>query len=204
MKTFPKSSDSSIRANLRAWFDMANSQDRAQGRAWYNEAHDFAHLIADQTGVEPLTAAGVISALSPSNKWERNKIDALHLCQAWSTGRDPESVRCCTYGANKAKAWRILGGEQDAFSGSPKTFAFAQTVGNRADNCVVIDRWHARACLTRSKRRKVVQESLTPAQYNRVEALTVDEARKVDVLPYVYQATVWVTIKRFWEGGKNV
>jgi len=204
MKTFTKTKDSAIRENLRAWFDMATPQDRAHGLAWYDEAHYFAQLIATETGVEPLTAAGVISALSPANKWERNKLDAMSLCKEWSTGGAPENVRCCTYGANKAKAWRIIEGEQDAFSGSPKTFAFAQTVGLRSENCVVIDRWHARACLTRSKRRKVVQESLTPAQYNRVEALTIDEARKVCVLPYVYQATVWVTIKRFWEGGINV
>ena len=202
MKTFTKAKDKAIRANLRAWRDLAQPCDIASGIAWYDEAHDVASEIELETGVSVWTAAAVLAALSPSNKWERNILDAQNLCEAWSTGRAPSDVRCCTYNANKDKAWRILEGESSVLDKSPKVWAFAETIKLRnAAACVVIDRWHARACLTRSKRRKVVQESLTLPQYDRVERLTIEEAMKANEAPCVYQAIIWCTIKRNWEGG---
>lgn len=202
MKTFTKAKNKEIRANLRAWRSLASPQDVAAGSTWYNEAHDVAADIEHETGVSVWTAAAVLAALSPSNKWERNILDARNLCEAWSTGRSPASVRCCTYNANKEKAWRILEGDPGVLDNSPKVWAFANTITlrNKAA-CVVIDRWHARACLTRSKRRKIVQESLTSLQYDRVERLTIEEAMKANEAPCVYQAIIWCTIKRQWEGG---
>jgi len=58
-----------------------------------------------------------------------------------------------------------------------------------------------RACLTSSTKRKANVEGLTKPQYNRVERLTISEADKLHEAPSVYQATLWVTIKRHWEGG---
>ena len=199
MNTFTKCSDSSIRANLRAWRSRADSQDIKEGLSWYRDAHEFTKEVSEETGVDQLTAAGVLSALSPANKWERNKFDAMNLCKAWSLGKSPDSVRCCTYNANKRKAWAILEGDKEAFERSPKTWAFAHTIATRSENCVVIDRWHARACLSRSKRRKEVQEALTAKQYDRIERLTIEEAGKQGEVPYVFQAIIWVTIKRSWE-----
>ena len=200
MPTFTTVTDSQIRKNLRKWLALATDSDLRDGLMWYNEAHTFCQQVSIETGVDAMTAAGVLSALSPNNKWERNKIDALALCRAWSTGGTAEGVRVCTYNANKAKAWRILEGDREAFTaGSPKTCAFAQTVGNLSEDSVVIDRWHCRACLTSAKSRKTTQESPTAAQYNRIEAITIQEAEKAGVVPYALQAIIWVTIKRIWE-----
>lgn len=200
MKTFTKTKDSEIRANLRTWRSLASPKEVSAGSTWYDEANSIASNIERNSGVSVFNAAAVLAALSPSNKWERNILDAQNLCEAWSTGRSADSVRCCTYNANKAKAWRILEGDQGVLDKSPKVWAFANTITwrNKA-SCVVIDRWHARACLTRSKRRKVVQENLTLPQYNRVERLTIEEAMKANEAPCVYQAIIWCTIKNNWE-----
>jgi len=53
---------------------------------WYEEAMQFADYISITFNISKVVAAGVISALSPNNKWERNKIDAFNLIQAYVDG----------------------------------------------------------------------------------------------------------------------
>ena len=86
-----------------------------------------------------------------------------------------------------------------------KTWSFAKTI-ERKDRaqCVVIDRWHLRACLTRSKtRRDQLGESVGIPQYERIERLTMNEASRLGEAPCVYQAIIWCTIKNNWEGGSK-
>jgi len=45
VKTFTKTKDQAIRANLRAWRDLASQEDVTAGISWYNEAHDIAATI---------------------------------------------------------------------------------------------------------------------------------------------------------------
>ena len=49
------------------------------GTVWYSEAQQFARLMAQTYTVTGEVAAGVISALSPNNKWERNKYDTIQV-----------------------------------------------------------------------------------------------------------------------------
>ena len=49
---------------------------------------------------------GVVSALSPNNKWDRNIIDAENLIRAYCLGYDYPSV--CTFNGQKDKAITIL------------------------------------------------------------------------------------------------
>ena len=195
--------DSLIRKNLRTWRNRATTKDARSGGAWYDEANSHAQLIAQEVGCDVWTASAVISALSPMNDWERNKLDAMSLAQTHHDGGKPSDVRVCTFNTNKAKAWDLLEGNSIALDdGSPKTWAFAKSIElTRLARCVVIDRWHMRACLTSSVKRKAVVEGLSRPQYDRVERLTISEADKLHEAPSVYQATLWVTIKRHWEGG---
>ena len=196
-------SDSAIRKNLRTWRDRATSKEARLGGEWYEDAHTHAQLIADKVGCDVWTAAAVISALSPMNDWKRNKLDALNVALVHHEGGKPSDVRVCTFHNNKHKAWELLEGNSKALDdGSPKTWAFAKSIElTRLARCIVVDRWHMRACLTSSKTRKMIVEGLTVPQYNRVERLTISEADKLHEAPSVYQATLWLTIKRHWEGG---
>ena len=202
-QSLTRTSDSIIRKNLRTWRDRATARDARLGGDWYDEANAHAQLIADKVGCDVWTASAVISALSPMNDWQRNKLDALNLALVHHDGGKPEDVRVCTFNNNKTKAWDLLEGDSKALDdGSPKTWAFAKSIElTRLARCVVIDRWHMRACLTSSTKRKAIVEGLTKPQYNRVERLTISEADKLHEAPSVYQATLWVTIKRYWEGG---
>jgi len=95
--------------NIEAVYQLANTLDRADGMAWYARANEIAVQLADRYEISLIQAAGVIAALSPRNKWERNVADAENLIRVWSI--DPasaDSVKVCTFGPNKAKAIRIL------------------------------------------------------------------------------------------------
>lgn len=202
-QSLTRTRDSAIRKNLQAWRNRATVKDARQGGAWYEEAHGHAERISQMVGCDVWTASAVISALSPMNDWERNKLDAMSLALVHHDGGKPSDVRVCTFNNNKSKAWDLLEGNSSALDdGSPKTWAFAKSIElTRLARCVVVDRWHMRACLTSSVKRKAVVEGLSRPQYDRVERLTIIEADKLHEAPSVYQATLWVTIKRHWEGG---
>jgi hypothetical protein len=51
-----------------------------------------------------------VSALSPNNRWERNKVDAKAVLRAVRDGVDCADVKVCTYDANKRKAFEIAKG----------------------------------------------------------------------------------------------
>ena len=95
--------------NIQAVYGLANATDRAQGAAWYPQAKAAAQALTDAYGVRLEVAIGVIAALSPRNRWERNLADAESLIKVYRV--DPDSaagVKVCTFGKNKAKALQIL------------------------------------------------------------------------------------------------
>ena len=94
-----------------AKFTLATSQEVQLGCDWYPSALAIAGRIADKYGVPTETAAGVIAALSPNNRWERNIVDAEAIIKCWAAGgtrTDMLNVTVCTYGKMKAKAVDIL------------------------------------------------------------------------------------------------
>ena len=95
--------------NVLAVYQLANTADVVQGAAWYRDANIIASRLARKYEISERQAIGVIAALSPRNKWERNVADAENLIRVFTS--DPESVdsvKVCTFGRNKAKAIEIL------------------------------------------------------------------------------------------------
>jgi len=96
--------------NIKAIHELASAAEIASGKAWYPVAGDIAKVIADQYGIHPAEAAGVLAALSPRNRWSRNVQDTEALIAAYVAGGAIQAglTKVCTFGANKAKAVRIL------------------------------------------------------------------------------------------------
>lgn len=95
--------------NVLAVYQLANTADIVQGSAWYRDANIIASRLARKYEISERQVIGVIAALSPRNKWERNVADAENLIRVFTA--DPESVdsvKVCTFGRNKAKAIEIL------------------------------------------------------------------------------------------------
>lgn len=198
-KTVTETTSRKIENKLIKWFEAANALDIESGKAWYREAQTYAQFLSETFKIDSYTCAAVISALSPNNKWERNKVDAFNVIQAFKAKKKPEDVSCCTYNANKQKAFEILKGNLELSAKSPKTHAFAMNVGLLSPDHITVDKWHIRACLTSpSDGIKETVEVVTPAQYRRLEAITVKVAKKYGLKGFEFQAIVWVTIKRKW------
>jgi len=186
------------RKNLRTWFDRASKEEVLSGMTWYNEAQRYAQFLATEHDTTPEIAAAVISALSPNNKWERNKLDASIVFAAVETSTPVESIKVCTYDANKRKAYNIASGKLVIDKSSPKTYAFAQNVGNLSSDFVTIDKWHLRACRTSSVSPRKVSTTCTAKQYRLIEEETVKVAKEYGLKGYEFQAIIWVTIRNSW------
>ena len=75
---------------------------------WYAQAQSAAKRTALRHDLPLHIVVGVIAALSPNNRWERNVTDAANLIDAYLQGKGPDDVKVSCYNAMKAKAWSIL------------------------------------------------------------------------------------------------
>ena len=132
-----------------AKFTLATSQEVQLGCDWYRSALNIAGRIQSKyhTTERPLTVelvAGVIAALSPNNRWERNIIDAEAIIKCWASGGTDEdilAVKCCTYTAMRQKALDILTRDipiVEILNGA-KIIEFFNCITNPALNDVCID-----------------------------------------------------------------
>lgn len=98
--------------NILAIYFQATPVDIQEGTVWYNNAHQICQRLSDKYNVPLATVVGVVSALSPNNKWDRNIVDAEQMIKAYCMGYDYPKV--CTFGGNKDKATTILECEIDS------------------------------------------------------------------------------------------
>jgi hypothetical protein len=123
--------------NIKAIYSLSTIQEKIDGANWYESAHKIALNLADNYGLTLQTAAGVIAALSPRNKWTRNVIDAENLIETFV--RDPESavkIKVCTFNKNKEKALKILRNNQDFFTDNTREILSGPKL-NEFFNCIL-------------------------------------------------------------------
>ena len=96
--------------NILSVYNLANAADTVTGTNWYPQAKRAAAVMASRYGIHIHEAAGVIAALSPRNRWERNLQDAENLIAAYAAAGTEgcAGIKVCTFSGNKAKAIRIL------------------------------------------------------------------------------------------------
>jgi len=92
--------------NILSTYYRSNPQDKINGSNWYNRGHMICKVISNQYNIPLDTVVGVVSALSPNNKWDRNIIDAENMIRAFCYEIDYPKV--CTFGKQKDKAIQIL------------------------------------------------------------------------------------------------
>jgi len=94
--------------NILTVFQLATPEEIEHGVTWYASAHCQCLDISENLDLPLNVVVGVVAALSPNNKWERNVENARDLCTAYINGDSMESVKVSTYGKMKEKAWSIL------------------------------------------------------------------------------------------------
>ena len=165
---------------------LASSLSRSKGESWYLEAHNYAESLSQRFGVSLDVVSGVISALSPSVRWERNKEEARNLI------RYGEDTIVTTYHRNKLKALAIIAfGSSEKYlykkHTSHKTYNFYMNILEPSNpNFVTIDRWMLRILGLE------VKDIYTTKRYTILANSFIDVAHSIGIVPNILQATIWL------------
>ena len=189
-----------------AKFQLATSQEVQLGCDWYASDLKIASRIASKYGTTTEVAAGVIAALSPNNRWERNIIDAENIIKCWAAGGTDEdvlAVTCCTYSTMKQKALDILTRDIPIVEilNGPKIIEFFNCITNPMLNDVCID-GHAYSVwfgqrLTMKQVPNIGKKLRQQIKTDYVDACTfINEELNESFTPADIQAITWVTHKR--------
>lgn len=199
-------------------YALATTHERHHGKRWYVDALEQALAISRAHRVPLLTVVGVIAALSPNNRWERNLLDAENLIRTFVVSpAAAKAVKVSTYGKNKEKAIALL--DSDLFSleellsflKGPKISAFACAIladsghldaeeNERALQSVVID-GHAYSIWAGERLTMDQIPNIGVRLRERIEADYRAAASALcalgeDVTPSQVQAVTWVAHRR--------
>lgn len=195
--------------HIVAMLAQATPQDITDGQTWYRRAETFAARHTASGLISFCQAAGVLAALSPNNRWNRNCSDATALIQAHLRGDDLETVKVCTFGPNKAKAVQILSlsnPTQETISRillgkqGRKVEAFFLSITGRHD-AVCVD-GHAYAIWKGQRIPTTKTPSIGAKLYETIaRAYCIVSARSAQICghqltPAQVQAVTWVTYRR--------
>ena len=191
-----------------AKFQLATSQEVQLGCDWYRSALNIAGRIASKYYIRVEVAAGVIAALSPNNRWERNIIDAESIIKVWAAGgsdADILAVKCCTYPVMRQKALDILKGSDIVKTlNGPKIIEFFNCITNPMLNDVCIDGhaysiWLGQRVIMKDvpniKAKKLRSQIKT--DYRDATAF-INEELNESFTAATIQAITWVTHKRIY------
>ena len=189
--------------NVLAVWNRATEGEREYGENWYPMAHKAAARIAKAYGVSVPKVAGVISALSPNNKWHQNLVDAETFVEFWTDAKTGNWPTASTYPVGRQKAIDILTGLHenpvDAFmtGRAHKTLAFYLSIAfpYPSLDTVVVD-GHAWNIATNQRLPLDKIGSITARRYEACSMAYVRAAIVAGVTPQAMQATCWLAWRR--------
>ena len=94
--------------NIITIYKLATPEEKRDGIVWYANAYSDCNRIALDLSVQVHIVTGVVAALSPNNKWDRNVANARDLIAGFLDGDCVDDIKVSTYNAMKKKAWSIL------------------------------------------------------------------------------------------------
>ncbi len=175
---------------LRVWHESRTWEKEAASAYWHNYYRLFRAAHPN-----PRIAAGVFCALSPNNGEKSNWRDMIDLLASHKEGR-ADTCTVHTYGSNKRKAIRILGGEPiDSVITAPKTNSmFHNMTDPNNPNYVTID-GHM-VSVWQGKRITMDNAGISKKEYRFLADCFIGIADGLGILPNVLQAAVWMAWKR--------
>jgi len=186
--------------NILKVYRRATTDDIAKGYKWYDEAKTYASIISGLSGVKLNTVIGVMAALSPNNKWERNIADCERMCWAWVKGDDLDDFKVSCYNTMKLKAWSILDddltSDDDILTrlNGQKIRSFYSNI--RGLDEVTIDGHALNIALGIRQGLTTDKTNMSKKVYRQMQEVYVRAAKRVNVKPHVLQAITWTTWKR--------
>ena len=131
--------------SIIAMYFSSSKVDRVKGKNWYSNAYSIACTLGKKYDTHSNTVSAVISALSPSNKWNRNVEDAEMMLRANAYDLDLTECKPSTYGNQKLKAIAIIEGnvsDDDSLKGilngqKTKSFYANISTNGKTDDCTI-------------------------------------------------------------------
>ena len=186
--------------NIIAIYKLANASEIKHGLTWYVNANADCKRIATQLELPIHIVIGVVSALSPNNKWERNIVNAEDLCIAFINGQDMDSIKVSTYHKMKQKAWHILEtmptyDETITILNGKKIVSFFRNIsGDEQD--ITID-GHARNIYYNDRQGLTTPNTnIKKSEYLDIQKAYLRASKKLGIKAYELQAITWVAWRR--------
>tara|TARA_R110000823_G_scaffold312680_1_gene439541 strand:+ start:508 stop:1101 length:594 start_codon:yes stop_codon:yes gene_type:complete len=187
--------------NIMKVYRKANDGDIANGLEWYARARREAVSISDELGLPLASVVGVMAALSPNNRWERNKIDAYNMCSVFIRDKHGlNTFKVSTYNTMKGKAWSILSDELAdnesilaRLNGQKIRSFYSNIIGLQE---VTVD-GHA-LNIARGKREGLTSDktNIGKVLYRELQAAYIRAAKLAGIKPHEMQAITWTVWKR--------
>lgn len=186
--------------NIIAIYKLANASEIKHGLTWYVNANTDCMRIANTLELPLHIVIGVVSALSPNNKWERNIVNAEDLCNAFINGQDMDSIKVSTYHKMKQKAWHILEtmpsyDETITILNGKKIVSFYRNIsGDETD--ITID-GHARNIYYNDRQGLTTPNTnIRKLEYLDIQKAYLRASKKLGIKAYELQAITWVAWRR--------
>jgi hypothetical protein len=96
--------------NILAVYAQATTVEQHNGSLWYSRAREAATELSKKYNCTIEAVVGVIAALSPNVRWEKNLAAAEELIKAYTYDLPLDTLRLPCYKTNVLKAWEILSG----------------------------------------------------------------------------------------------
>jgi hypothetical protein len=196
--------------SILATYFQSSILDRQEGMNWYQNAYDICVSLANKYDVTVDIVAGVISALSPNNKWKSNIIDAETMLRAYTHDIAYNQVKVATYTNNKDKAATILDlqlnrdGIIKVLRGN-KTIAFFLCIASNGNSDTPCIDGHASNIWNGSVTNLKEVPAMSDKTFKRIQNAYRDAAKIVSDVTGVYhsaaqvQAITWVCYRRLYK-----
>lgn len=174
---------SDITRAILALYDVTTDQTRIEGELWYQVAREECESLAHEFGITIVQACGIVAALSPNMRWDRNIRAARHILNGENSA---------AYPANEFKARRILAGELplDVLGGLKVRAFYSNILNGGMDSVVTIDGHAFNAAYGLNQ--PVKKANVTVRQNRALQTAYLVAARMRGITGPAMQATVWI------------
>lgn len=183
--------------NILSVYDNANDSDIMEGKSWYLAANALAWEIDP---MRPWNGAGVIAALSPRLRWDKNAAYARLAYNLKGYAIDEVINYIPTLNTSRLKALRMVNGEHvsDVLGNGLKTRAFWDNILNpHTSEAVTIDK---HAFDIANGVRTGYSTVITDKAYRECASLYRDAAHIAGIPPLHMQAITWVAWRNMHKG----
>lgn len=183
-----------VYTNIFNTLNLASDYHFETGLNWYDDARQFCKMVSVETNKPFISVCAALAALSPRNKWERNKLDLLALC------KNDTSHKYGTFKAMVNKAMHVLtltnrNDILEALNG-PKICAFFDNIYDENSQLVTVD-FHMHHIAIGHVLPEDERPHLNKSDYDLIQKTIESIAEQQKLRPYELQAILWVTWREY-------